>query len=424
MAHRMKLAYGLIRKCTDGRMFTEKAVSSLSSTSIHSPSLLSPSNTVVLPVNANDFGRRMSSTDSADYKPVLVSVPEAKAFIKRCMEKAGASAEHSQQMADVLVMADHRGHYSHGLNRLEMYVRDIKAGTCNAAGEPVVVKEAASTALVDGHNLLGPVVGKFAMDTAIKKAKESGVGWVAAKASNHYGIAGYYGLLAVDQGLIGMSFTNTSPLCVPTRGKTLALGSNPICFAAPGLNGDSFVLDMASTTVAIGKIELAMRKKQTIPPVWGVDSSGEPSTDPAKVYNGGGLLPLGGSEDMGGYKGYGLNMMVEILCGILADAAFGPNVRPWSHSDREANLGQGFIAVDPGRFGEDFAERLQGFIDLMRHLPPADPSKPVLVAGDPERIHIAKCENLGGIPYHPNQFEHAIELAKGLDVQPMRAVGQ
>ncbi|GAV00220.1 hypothetical protein RvY_11102 [Ramazzottius varieornatus] len=364
-----------------------------------------------------------ASKQESDPPSVVVPVASANAFICRCLEKVGADPKHAKQMADVLIMGDTRGHFSHGLNRLDMYVNDLKGGRCRSKGEPKIVKEGASTALVDGQNLLGGVVGKFAMDTAIRKAKESGVGWVSAYGSNHYGIAGYYGLQAVAQGLIGISVTNTSPLCVPTRAKQNTLGTNPICFAAPGRNGDSFVLDMATTTVAIGKVELAMRKCQNIPEVWGVDKTGKPSTDPKKVYEEGGLLPLGGSEETGGYKGYGLNMMVEILCGILADAAFGPHVRSWNKPEGEARLGQGFIAVDPSHFAEGFQDRLQSFIDIMRHLPASDLFKPVLAPGDPERVHVAKCEKLGGIPYHQNQFDHAKELAQNLGVAPMEAKG-
>ncbi|CAI5441792.1 unnamed protein product [Caenorhabditis angaria] len=135
-----------------------------------------------------------------------------------------------------------------------MYVRDVQKNVCKSDGTPIILSERAATAWVDGNNLLGPVVGNFCMDLAIKKAKEAGIGWVVAKGSNHYGIAGWYSLRALKQGLLGMSMTNTSPLCYPTRSAKPALGTNPISLAAPGVNNDSFVLDMASTTVAIGKL--------------------------------------------------------------------------------------------------------------------------------------------------------------------------
>ncbi|XP_056137622.1 (2R)-3-sulfolactate dehydrogenase (NADP(+))-like [Lampris incognitus] len=149
----------------------------------------------------------------------LISQKEVQTFIERCMTAVGTQPHHARSLAEVLVEGDRRGHYSHGLNRMDMYVKDIQMGICAKDGEPVVEKETVATALVDGKNLLGPVVGNFCMDLAIKKAKEAGIGWVVARGSNHYGIAGYYAMQALKENMIGMSFTNTSPLVVPTRAK-------------------------------------------------------------------------------------------------------------------------------------------------------------------------------------------------------------
>ncbi|VDP91052.1 unnamed protein product [Echinostoma caproni] len=143
-------------------------------------------------------------------------------FCASCVEKVGVSHEQSRELGEVLVAGDYRGHYSHGINRLEMYVRDVQKKVCDTKATPVIEKETVSTALVNGNNLLGPVVGNFAMKTAIKKAKETGIAWVAAYGSNHYGIAGWYSIMAAKQGLIGMSFTNTSPLVYPTRSKAVS----------------------------------------------------------------------------------------------------------------------------------------------------------------------------------------------------------
>ncbi|KAL3995584.1 Malate/L-lactate dehydrogenase family protein [Acanthocheilonema viteae] len=334
-----------------------------------------------------------------------------------CMIKTGTSKDHAQQLADVLVAADIRGHYSHGLNRLDMYVRDIQKGVCMKDGIPKILKEHAATAWVDGNNLLGPVVGNFCMDIAIKKAKQAGVGWVVAKGSNHFGIAGWYSIRAMKEGLLGMAFTNTSPIMYPTRSSTAALGTNPLTLAAKAKN-DTFILDMATTTAAIGKVELAARKEQTVPDTWGVKKDGCVSNDPTEILSGGGLLPLGGTELTGGYKGYGLGALVEIVCGILGGAQWGPHVRQWMSTAVVANLGQCFIAVNLDGFAPDFENRLQEFIDSMRGLKPVD-NKRVLVAGDPEKEHTALVEKYGGIPYHPNQVTHAEELAKTLGVQAM-----
>jgi len=344
-----------------------------------------------------------------------VALSEMHSFMMRCMEKAGAKTQHSKALADLLVAADYRGHYSHGLNRLDMYVRDIQSGITVSDKEPEIIKETAATAYVDGKNVLGPVVGKYSMEIAIKKAKEAGIGWVTAKGSNHFGIAGWYAMRAMEQGLIGMAFTNTSPLMVPTRAKQPALGTNPIACAAPANNGDSYVLDMATTAVALGKLELNERKGMQIPLGWGCDEDGKATPEPAKAQNR--LMPLGGTEECSGYKGFGLAMMVEIFCGILAGADFGPNIRRWKTTDREANLGQCFVAIDPSAFAPGFSDRLQSLNDHLRHMEPSEADAPVFVAGDPERKHMEETDSNGGILYHANQIKFANDLAQQLKVE-------
>ncbi|RWS21119.1 malate dehydrogenase-like protein [Leptotrombidium deliense] len=183
----------------------------------------------------------------------IVLKDELHSFIYRCMRAIGTSDSHSKSLADCLVLADYRGHFSHGLNRLSIYVNDIQAGVCEKDGRPSILKESPATALIDGNNLLGPVVGTFAMELAIKKAKEVGIALVSVKGSNHFGIAGFYSLMATAQQLIGMSFTNGSPILATSNGKRPFFASNPLCVAAPGKEED-FVLDMATSVVAYGKV--------------------------------------------------------------------------------------------------------------------------------------------------------------------------
>ncbi|XP_064624718.1 uncharacterized oxidoreductase YjmC-like [Lineus longissimus] len=361
---------------------------------------------------------RYASTTSNE-GGILVAKDEAEKYVERCMTSVGTKPEHAKSLAEVLITGDYRSHFSHGLNRLEMYVNDIQSGITVCNLEPVVLKQTAATAYVDGQNLLGPVVGNFCMDIAIKKAREAGIGWVVAKGSNHYGICGWYSIRCADQGFLGMSFTNTSPLSVPTRAKQAVLGTNPLTLAAPAKKGDPFVLDMATSAVALGKIELADRKEMDMPLGWGCDSKGRNTTVPKEALDGGGLLPLGGVENTSGYKGYGLAMMVEIFCGILAGAEYGPNIRKWKSNDQVANLGQSFVAIDPDAFAPGFKDRMADFMEICRGLEPADGETEVLVAGDPERKHMALCDREGGIRYHPNQIKHAIELAARLGVAPL-----
>ncbi|GAB1598052.1 uncharacterized protein LOC115229906 [Argonauta hians] len=353
-------------------------------------------------------------------KFAVVATDELFSFVVRCIEKVGGKRLHAEALAELLVAADTRGHYSHGLNRLDMYVRDLETKVTSGTEEPEIINETPATALINGNNILGPVVGKFCIDLAIKKAKEVGVGWVCASGSNHFGIAGWYSMRASNQGLLGMAFTNTSPLMVPTRAKKSVLGTNPISLAAPAENNDSFVLDMATTTVALGKVEINQRKDLPIPEGWGLDSQGKVTHDPADVLGGGGLCPLGGIEESGGYKGYGLAFLTEIFCGILAGANYGPNIRSWKNTTTAANLGHCFVAINPSVFAPGFTGRMSDIMNHIRNMEPSEADAPVLVPGDPERQHEEKCNKLGGIPYHPNQITFAKNLADQLKIAGMK----
>uniref|UniRef100_A0A0N5B4S9 Malate dehydrogenase n=1 Tax=Strongyloides papillosus TaxID=174720 RepID=A0A0N5B4S9_STREA len=361
--------------------------------------------------------------DFKDYE--VVDIKDAHRFIVDCMKNVGTNEGHASLLADVLLKGDNRGHYSHGLNRLEMYMKDVQSKVCKGTGNPILLNNFGATGWVDGNNLLGPVVGDYCIKLAIEKAKNFGVGWVCAKGSNHYGIAGYYALRCMKEGLIGISMTNTSPLMLPTRSAKPALGTNPIAVAANGIGEDNFVLDMATTTVAIGKVELAKRKNIEVPNSWGADKTGNVSIDPSEILDGGSLLPLGGTEECGGYKGSGLGSMVELFCGILSGGHWGPNVRRWMTTSAEADLGQCFIAVNPNCFAPNFDYRVQDFIDTIRTLPKANEKGPAIqVAGDQERFHEKFVDKLGGIPYHPNQIQNMFNISKKYNVKPMKLIGK
>ncbi|MPC41114.1 uncharacterized oxidoreductase YjmC-like isoform X1 [Portunus trituberculatus] len=380
-----------------------------------SPILLSRSSLSTKMPQLSDEKAKFTAPDGLSTK---YRVEEVHRYMVDCMTAVGTPQAHAAALADVLVAADRRGHYSHGLNRLEMYVNDVKQKVCDGNAEPTITKESVSTALVNGNNGLGPVVGNFCMDLAIKKAKETGIGWVCTRGSNHYGIAGWYSMRATKEGLLGMSVTNTSPLVAPTRAKKAALGTNPISVSAPGKDGDDFVLDMATCVVAVGKIEVERRKNKPIPEGWAIDKDGQITTDATEGMQGA-LMPLGGPELHSGYKGYGLGMLVEVFCGIMSGGQYGPNVRKWMNTDREADLGQAFMALDPSFFAPGFEDRMSDLMNHCRNMEPADASKPVLVAGDPERQHINKVEQDGGITYHINQINDSWKLAKALGIKPM-----
>ncbi len=289
----------------------------------------------------------MAETVTIQEKPLRL-------FCEQVLMKLGVPAEDARVTTDVLVVADLRGIDSHGVARLGRYVNGLKEGFMKPTDQSRVVKETKATALLDGGQSLGQVVGTRAMNLAIRKAQDTAVGVVTVRNSNHYGIAGYYAMMALPHNLIGLSMTNAAPLVVPTFGRTSILGTNPISLAAPAMKEKAFVLDMATATVPRGKVEVYNRAGKPIPHGWAVDETGRSSTDPARVLNalakrlGGGLLPLGGEgEDLGGHKGYGLALMVDVLCGVLSGAATGLQVYA---DEKRPDVGHFFLALDPTAF--------------------------------------------------------------------------
>ncbi|XP_074034221.1 uncharacterized oxidoreductase YjmC [Leptinotarsa decemlineata] len=363
--------------------------------------------------------RTMATQQTKQGDDPIVCLDEARRFMVDCFKAVGCNQNHAEIVAENLLAADYRGHYSHGMNRLEMYLRDVQGGFTSPNATCTIEKETMATAVVDGNNGFGAVIGKFCMDLAIEKARKAGIGMVVAHHSNHFGIAGIYSLQAIERGFLGMSFTNTSPFMVPTRSKEVALGTNPISLGAPGLNGDSFVLDMATTAVAVGKIEIQRRKNEPIPSGWALNNDGRLETDANIAYDAGKLLPLGGEELNSGYKGYGLGMMVEIFCGILSGSKYGPNIRKWSAFSEIADNGQAFIAIDPNAFASGFEERMSDLMGTLRKMEPVDPDKKVLVHGDPERMHMEKVHKDGGLKYVRNQHETNLRLAEEFKIKPM-----
>eukprot|EP00041_Stephanoeca_diplocostata_P014102 m.253218 g.253218 ORF g.253218 m.253218 type:complete len:380 (-) comp19580_c0_seq2:377-1516(-) len=356
----------------------------------------------------------------AEKQPVRIPAKDLEDFCTSCLVASGSEPENARLVAHVLVLADLRDINSHGVNRLDLYCDELKRGAVSTSAKPTIASEAASVALVDGKNAQGPVVGKFCMDLAIAKAKETGCAWVVCNNSNHYGIAGYYAMLAADEGLIGMSMTNTSPVCTPTRSKKPAIGTNPIACAAP-TTSDPVVLDMATPTVPFGKVELKHRKGEACPPGWGVDSDGKQTTDPSSIIFGGGVTPLGGSELTAGYKGYGLGLMVEMLSGVLAGSNVGPrlaqSMNPNAiHRMEPVNLGQCFSAIDPSKFCPGYEQRLDQLSSDMRTLPTAvDAPGPVLMPGDPERAATIR-NTAEGVPLHYNIAATLVRLGETLGI--------
>jgi LDH2 family malate/lactate/ureidoglycolate dehydrogenase len=299
-----------------------------------------------------------------------------------------------------LLYADLHGIDSHGCSMLPHYHRLLHAGAVTMTPRIEVVREDATTALLDGGGGLGHVPGDTAMRMAIAKCRASGVGAVAVRNSGHYGAAGAYASMAARAGLIGLSTTSTQePAVVPTFGLDARLGTNPVAFAAPS-SGRPFLLDMATSTVSMGRIANERHRGRAIPRGWALDAGGQAVTSPGAAIRQRRLTPLGGAPDTGGYKGYGLAAMVEVLSAVLSGAREGGG------GAHRPGVGHFFLAIDPRRFREEgaFETDLDSLMVRLRATRPRDPGQPVLVPGDPE--HAAYAERSGrGIPLKRSVME-------------------
>lgn len=314
-------------------------------------------------------------------------------FTKNILLKIGCSEKDADLAADVLLSADLRGVDSHGVARLSGYVRLWEKGRINATPKIKIVHETPSTAVVDGDSGLGLVVAPFAMQVAIDKAKNVGTGWVSVKNSNHYGIAGYHSMMALDHDMIGISLTNASPLVSPTFSKERMLGTNPISVAIPAKAEPPFVADMATTTAANGKLEILQRKEIDAPLGWVQDKDGNQTTDANGVKKGGALLPLGGDREHGSHKGYALGAIVDIFSAVLSGANYGPWVPPFvAFLEPDPNpVGEGIghffgaMRVDAFRPTDEFKSNMDKWIGRFRNAKPIEGHERVLIPGDPER---------------------------------------
>ncbi|HEY0273719.1 MAG TPA: Ldh family oxidoreductase [Chitinophaga sp.] len=305
----------------------------------------------------------------------------------------GCPAAQAELASEVLLSADLRGIDSHGVARLSGYVRLWEGGRINANPDIRIVHETPSTAVVDGDGGLGLVVAPFAMQVAIDKAAMAGTGWVSVKHSNHFGIAGYHAMKALDQDMIGMAMTNASPLVAPTFGKERMLGTNPIAVAIPAKQQPAFVADFATTTAANGKLEILQRKEAAAPAGWIQDREGHSSTNPHELKDGGALLPLGGDRDHGSHKGYCLGAIVDIFSAVLSGANYGPwappfvSFLPLPPDPVGQGLGHffGAMRVNAFRPADEFKEHMDNWIGRFRATTPIDGAQPVLIPGDPER---------------------------------------
>ena len=328
----------------------------------------------------------------------------------------GMPDENIEIIVDNMVESDLRGIDSHGVGMLPRYDGLRRDGALNMTPDVKVVRDFGAVALIDAGHGLGHVAGTRAMQLACDKAEQFGVGAVTSRGSNHFGAAGVYATMAVDRGLIGLCTTGTTQRSVlPTFAKQPRFSTNPIAFAAPAKRNEPFSLDMATSTVAVGKLNIARRAGKALPLGWAHDADGLPTTDPNAALNAvpKRLSPLGGSRELGSHKGYGLAVMVDILSSVLSGSFIGGHNLKTGDRGQYINVGHFCLALNPAAFREEgeFEEELDDLIDMLHGTEPVDPAQPVLVAGDPEhRERLIRLEN--GIPMTETLFNEVRQVAE------------
>ncbi len=310
-------------------------------------------------------------------------------FCQKVFQGYGFTQEQANQITDVLLAADLSGIESHGIQRLIRYHKEITSGMVKLDAKSEIVFETPLSAVIEGNDAMGQILGVQAMQLAIDKAKKSGFGMVTIRNSNHYGIAGYYTKMAAEQGLIGLSMTNTEAIMVPTFGKQAMLGTNPIAFAMPA-EPTIYSFDAATTVVPRGKLEVYVKRGNGLPVGWAVDEEGHDSDDADRVLKniiskaGGGILPLGGSGELtSGYKGYGFAMLCEIATAILSGGTTSNYIYK---TPGRSNIAHCFIALDHGMFGDktEIEANLSKYLQEIRDSAKAEGQNRIYIHGEKE----------------------------------------
>ncbi len=352
-------------------------------------------------------------------EPILVQSGFLREFTERVFDRLGVPSPDARVAADVLIEADLRGFDCHGLARLFPCYLRLKKGLI--ATKPGIHIEwlTQTTGHCDGGNGLGMVVGWYAMNACITRAREFGSGFLTVNRSNHFGIAGYYSSMALEFGMIGIAMSNASPRVVPTGGTTGILGTNPLSLAVPSKKGEGppFILDMSTSAVSSGKIDVQLRRGNAIPAGW-VYPSVEPFLDsegvvPMSVLQ----YPLGGSIVTGGHKGYGLALMVDILCGVLSGANYGSKLSSSKRPDAEANIGHffGALQVQGFRSPEKVYEDLTALVRDMKCSPSEPGVDGIFIAGEPEMLKKERNQR-HGVPVLPAVLSHLRQISSELQI--------
>ncbi|MDY0236284.1 MAG: Ldh family oxidoreductase [Gudongella sp.] len=348
-----------------------------------------------------------------------VDFKELKEFCELSFIKRGFSEHDSRIISDVILLSDLYGIESHGLQRLKMYHSDIKSGMVNRGSESEIIFETPVSGVIDAHFCSGHLAAHRGMSLAIEKAKKTGIGIITVKNSNHFGIAGYYSKMACDRGLLGISFTNSGGLMVPTNGIIPMIGSNPIACAMPAEPYD-FLFDASTTVVTLGKLEIYKKLDKPLPNGWAIDPRGNASSDATAIIeninseNGGGILPLGGdTENLGGHKGYGFGMITEIFTSIISLGM----TSNYCLKDNIDGCCHGFIAIDPNIFGgaKEIKDHLSKFLQELRESPKAQNQGRIYTHGEKE-IEAMEDRLANGIMINENTMSELYELCTELNI--------
>jgi LDH2 family malate/lactate/ureidoglycolate dehydrogenase len=358
---------------------------------------------------------------------MLITESALRTFTENIFTAMGCSIAHATLAADVLLAADLRGIDSHGVARLIGYVRLWEKKRINSTPNIKIVHETPTTATIDGDAGLGLIVAPFAMQVALEKAAKYGSAWIAIRNSNHFGIAGYHAMKAVEKDMIGFAVTNATPLVAPTFSNERMLGTNPMCYAFPAGKYPAVVVDMATSAAANGKLEIAQRSGEQVPEGWLQDKDGNYTTDPHALKTGGSLLPLGGDREHGSHKGFGLSGVVDILSGVLSGANYGPWVPPFvAFLEPSANpVGEGVghflgaMRVDGFRPVADFKTHMDTWIERFKSASKINPEQGVVIPGEPE-YEAAIYRKKNGIPVVDAVVIDLNELAVKFNIKPLQ----
>ncbi len=357
---------------------------------------------------------------------IRVDAEKLRLFSTKALQKVGVPKEDAETTAGILLTTDLRGVDTHGVAHLARYVERIKMGHINPKPQIKIVSQTPSAASVDGDFGLGFVVGHRAMTEAMDRAEKTGVGSTAVRNSTHYGASACYAMMALEHDMIGIAMTtaNNQPLVVAPGSREPATGANPLALAAPAGKKAPFVLDMAASVIANSKLEMAIREGRSIPEGWVIDKDGKPVTDPTKrVIGVGGILPLGGTPELGGYKGFGLAVLQDILCGVLSGSSASILWEKAPKTREELRRGgytscHFFMALRIESFlpVENFKRSMDEMIAAFEALPTLPGFKAIKVAGGYE-AEIEEDRRANGIPLHFRVVEGLQKLAKDVGIE-------